>query len=104
MKKSHTSKKDGTDYERLDAMRDEDIDFSEIPPITDDTFRYKVVGCNMFTEPRDEVTLQIDRDILQWFQSRGSGYQRLINFLLRSYMQETERKWAKNAQPKSRRA
>ena len=34
MKKSSTSKKYGTDFERLDAMKDEDIDFSEIPEAT----------------------------------------------------------------------
>ncbi len=104
MKKSRISKKSGTDSKRLDAIRDEDIDFSEIPELTPEMFRYKVVRRNMLTEPRDEVTLLIDRDVLQWYQSRGSGYQRLINFLLRSYMQEQQRKWAKSARPKARRA
>jgi uncharacterized protein (DUF4415 family) len=100
MKKSPTSKKLRTDF----SIRDEDIDLSEIPELTPDMFRHKVVGNKMFTEPRDEVMLQIDRDLLQWYQSRGDGWQRLINFLLRSYMQETERKWAQNPRPKARRA
>ena len=100
MKKSSTSKKLRTDF----SIKDEDIDFSEIPELTPEMLRYKVVGNKWLTEPRDEVTLQIDRDILQWFQSRGDGWERLINFLLRSYMQETERKWAKNAPSKARRA
>ena len=104
MKKSSTSKKPRTDCEPLDAIRDEDIDFSEIPELTPDMFRHKVVGRKMFTEPRDEITLQVDRDVLQWYQSRGEGYERLINFLLRSYMQEQERKWAKSPRPKARRA
>ena len=99
MKKSPTSKKLRTDF----SIRDEDIDFSEIPELTPDMFRHKVVGSNMFTEPRDEITLQIDRDVLQWYQSR-SGWERLINFLLRSYMQEREREWAKSKKPKARRA
>ena len=67
-------------------------------------FRHKVVGIKWLTEPRDEVTLKMDRDLLQWYQNRGDGWERLINFLLRSYMQETERKWAKNAPSKARRA
>ena len=104
MKKSHTSKKRGTKVERLDAIRDEDIDFSEIPELTPEMFRYKVVRRNMLTEPRDEVTLQLDRDVLQWFQSRGPGWQRLINFLLLSFMQEQQRKWAKSSPPTARRA
>jgi uncharacterized protein (DUF4415 family) len=104
MKKSNTSKKSGTDSKRLEPMRDEDIDFSDIPELTPEMFRYKVVGNKMFTEPRDEITLRMDRDLVQWDQSRGDGWERLINFLLRSYMQETERKWAKSEKPKARRA
>ena len=100
MKKSPTSKKLRTDF----SIRDEDIDFSEIPELTPEMFRHKVVGNKMFTEPRDEITLRIDRDLLQWYQSRGDGWQRLVNFLLRSYMQETEQKWTKNAPSKARRA
>ena len=100
MKKSPTSKKLRTDF----SIRDEDIDFSEIPELTPEMFRHKVVGNKMFTEPRDEITLRIDRDLLQWYQSRGDGWQRLINFLLRSYMQEMERKCAKSTRSKARRA
>jgi uncharacterized protein (DUF4415 family) len=99
MKKSRTSKKLRTDF----SIRDEDIDFSEIPELTPEMFRHKVVGSERFTEPRDEVTLGIDRDVLQWFQSRP-GWERFINFLLRSYMQEQQRKWAKSEKPKARRA
>jgi uncharacterized protein (DUF4415 family) len=100
MKKSRTSKKLGTDFERLDGMRDEDIDSSEIPELTSEMFRHMVVRGNMLNEPKDELTLRIDRDVLQWFQSRGAGYENLINFLMRSYMQEQLRK----PRPRARRA
>ena len=99
MKKSSTSKKLRTDF----SIRDEDIDFSEIPELTPEMLRHKVVGNKMFTEPRDEVTLKMDRDLLQWYQSRP-GWERFINFLLRSYMQEQQRKWAKSEKTKARRA
>jgi uncharacterized protein (DUF4415 family) len=92
MKKSNTSKKHETDYEQLDAMRDEDIDFSEIPPITDEMFGRGVVRNNVLTQTKEELTLLIDTDVLQWFQSRGRGWETLINFLLRRYMQEELRK------------
>ena len=92
MKKSNTLKKDGTDYERLDAMRDEDIDFSEIPPITDEMLARGVVRQNVLTQTKEELTLRIDTDVLEWFQSRGRGWETLINFLLRRYMQEELRK------------
>jgi uncharacterized protein (DUF4415 family) len=101
MKKSNTSKKHGTDYERLDAMTDEDIDFSEIPPITDEMFGRGVVRHNVLTQTKEELTLRIDTDVLQWFQNQGKGWETLINFLLRRYMQEELRK---PPRPKARRA
>src|SRR5215208_2083292 len=100
MKKSNTSKKDETDYKRLDEMTDEDIDFSEISPITDEMFARGIVRHNVLTQSKEEFTLRIDTDVLQWFQSRGPGYETLINFLLRRYMQEEVRK---PARPKARR-
>ena len=102
MKKSNTSEKFGTDFERLDAMKDEDIDLSEIPEITDEMFARAVVHPGLkVTEPREEMILKIDRDLAAWYQSQGEGYQGLINFILRRYMQEELRK---RAQPKARRA
>jgi uncharacterized protein (DUF4415 family) len=34
-----------------------------------------------------QVTLRIDNDVLEWFKSRGRGYQTQINALLRAYME-----------------
>ena len=31
------------------------------------------------------VTLRLDADLLEWFKSRGKGYQTRINAILRSY-------------------
>lgn len=93
MKKSNTSKKDGTDYERLAAMTDEDIDFSEIPPITEEMLARAVVRPGLkVTEPREELTVKLDRDLAKWYRDMGPQYHGLINFLLRRYMQEELRK------------
>jgi uncharacterized protein (DUF4415 family) len=51
-----------------------------------------VVRNNVLTQTKEELTLLIDTDVLQWFQSRGRGWETLINFLLRRYMQEELRK------------
>ena len=32
------------------------------------------------------VSLRLDRDVVDWFKSRGRGYQSRINAVLRSYM------------------
>lgn len=88
MKKSRTSKKYGTDLERLNAMTDDDIDFSDIPPITPEMFaRGVVVPPLKDREPREEVTVKIDRDLAAWYRDRG-GISGIVNFLLRRHMQE----------------
>ncbi|MFL6646751.1 MAG: BrnA antitoxin family protein, partial [Sulfurifustaceae bacterium] len=38
-------------------------------------------------EPKEQVTLRLDADVLKWFRSRGRGYQTQINALLRAYME-----------------
>jgi uncharacterized protein (DUF4415 family) len=93
MKKSSTSKKSGTDFKRLDAMTDEDIDFSEIPEWTDEMFARAVLFPPLSVrEPKEELTVRLDRDVAEWYRSLGDGYQVLINFALRANMQEQLRK------------
>jgi len=102
MKKLSTSKKYGTDFERLDAMRDEDIDFSDLPEATPEMLARAVLRPGLkVTEPKEELTLKLDRDLAKWFRSLGSSYQTEINLALRKYMQEELRK---PARPKARRA
>ena len=97
MKKSHTSKKDGTDYKRLDAMTDEDIDSSEIPEWTDEMFARAVAfPPRSIREPKEELTVRLDRDVAEWYRSISGGYQTLVNFLLRRHMQEQTRKSRKS--------
>lgn len=50
----------------LDELKDEDIDFSDIPEITD--WSNSVRG--KFYQPGMEaVTLRLDKDILEWFKA-----------------------------------
>ena len=93
MKKSRTSKKYGTDFERLAAMTDEDIDFSEIPEMSEEMIAGGVVFPPLSVrEPKEEMTLLVDRDVAEWYRNLGEGYKGLINFALRANMQEQVRK------------
>jgi uncharacterized protein (DUF4415 family) len=38
-----------------------------------------------------QLTIRIDRDVLDWYKKQGPGYQTRINALLRAYMQEHPR-------------
>jgi len=92
MKKSPISSKSLTDWGRLDALRDEDIDLSDIPEITPDMFARAVVRRGLKPIPsKTQVTLRLDSDVLSWFKTQGRGYQTRINSLLRAYMQAHER-------------
>jgi uncharacterized protein (DUF4415 family) len=68
-------------------MRDEDIDYTDIPPTTPEQFAKAIVRRGLEDWPtKAQVTLRIDADVLEWFRGRGKGYQTQINALLRAYM------------------
>jgi uncharacterized protein (DUF4415 family) len=87
MNNSSATSTSKTDWERLDAMQDEDIDLSDAPEITPEMFAKAVVRRGLTTKPtKQQVTLRIDGDVLTWFREQGRGYQTKINALLRAYM------------------
>ena len=95
MKKRSTTKKSETDWKRVDAMKDEDIDFSENPEWTPEMFARAVLRRNFKPLPRKkQLTLRIDEDVVDWYKSQGRGYQTRINALLRAYMKEHQRSLA----------
>jgi uncharacterized protein (DUF4415 family) len=92
---SGKSKTDETDYKRLDAMKDEDIDFSDIPEVPPEMFARGIVRRGLKPIPRKkQLTLRVDGDVIEWYQKQGPGYQTRINSLLRAYMEEHQRKTA----------
>ena len=88
MNNEPTSSNSQTDWQRLDAMSDEDIDLSDCPEITPEMFAKSVVRQSVaVTKDKAQVTLSIDNDVFEWFKSQGKGYQIQINELLRAYME-----------------
>jgi uncharacterized protein (DUF4415 family) len=88
MKKNSTSRKSGTDFKRLDAMTDADIDLSNIPEITPEMFAKRIVRRGLKPITKNQLTLRLDSDVIEWFKKQGSGYQTRMNALLRAYMEE----------------
>jgi len=88
MNEKPTSNTSLTDWERLDSLKDEEIDLSDIPELTPELFARAVVKRGLTPSPvKEQVTLRIDSDVLAWFRSQGRGYQTRINALLRAYME-----------------
>jgi len=74
----------GSDWDRVDAMSDSEIDFSDIPPLDDDFFATAELRLPQRKEP---ITIRLDSDVLGWYRSFGKGYQTRINAVLRMYME-----------------
>ena len=88
MKSKSISRKSETDWERVRNMKDEDIDFSDIPRLTPEMFANAVVRKNFKPVPhKQQITLRIDKDVVEFFRKQGRGYQTKINQLLRAYME-----------------
>ena len=83
---SQESRTDRTDWDRVDKLRDRDIDFSDNPEITDEMFAKAILRKGLKPVVRKtQVTLRIDEDVLTWFKKQGKGYQTRINALLKAY-------------------
>lgn len=92
---SHSSKelkslrkagKSRTDWARVSAMKDADIDFSDSPELTPELFARVVARDGLPSGPRKaQLTLRLDTDVVEWFKAQGRGYQTRINTLLRAY-------------------
>ena len=88
MKKKIISSKSRTDFARLDAMQDSDIDTSDIPEVSPQMFAKALVRRGLKPRTKTQLTLRVDSDVLVWFKKQGRGYQTRINTLLRAYMEE----------------
>ncbi len=72
-------------------MRDEDIDYSDIPEFDDDFLESVEMK---FSPGKKQIALRVDTDVLEWMKAQGKGYQSRINAVLRSYY-EAHRNHAK---------
>jgi len=80
-----------TDWERIEAMRDAEINRSDIPDLGDDFFSQAI----FWPGPKKQITLRLDPDVLRFFRSQGKGYQRNINAVLRKYVEVQKHRPAK---------
>lgn len=81
-----------TDWERVRNMTEEEleasIDFEEEGEIDWDAVYVSMPSV------KKQVTIRIDDDVLQWFKTKGPGYQTRMNQVLRSYVEAQREKKA----------
>lgn len=82
-------RKGKTDWARVDALTDEDIakavanDPDAVPIDIDWSDAVLVIP-----PKKTAISIRLDEDVLNYFKRQGEGYQRRINAVLRSYMQQ----------------
>lgn len=90
MNNDNTSKASMTDWARIHAMSDDEIDFSDIPQVTDEQMKRAVhrIGGKIVTKQKVRVNIYLDAGVVAYFKSRagGRGYQTLINDALKESM------------------
>jgi len=104
MKKEHIvtrkwgdRRKGKTDWARVDALTDDDI--SKAVANDPDWAEFKDIDWSdavlVMPAKKKAISIRVDEDVLDFFKKDGDGYQRRINAVLRSYMQQ-------KAKPKKR--
>jgi uncharacterized protein (DUF4415 family) len=86
---SRNRSKGATDLKRLRALRDSEIDFSDIPKLGKSFWATAKLTLPeaLVRNNKDRLTIRVDHDVVQWLKKRGKGYQTRINAILRSYME-----------------
>jgi len=68
------------------ALRPEsEIDYSDIPPLTEDFWENAVRG-RFYKPTKTTTTVRVDSDVLAWLKHQGKGYQTRMNAILRDAM------------------
>ncbi len=77
------TKEQKRDIRAIAAKKDQDIDFSDVPPVLD--WRGAEIG-KFYRPVKKPVTMRLDSDVIQWLKADGRGYQTKANWLLRHAM------------------
>lgn len=82
MNEESMNKPTKTNLERLDAMTDDMIDTSDIPPLTNKFF---ATAKWRMPVPKVQVTVEVDPEVIAWFKAQGDDYGRYLTAALRIY-------------------
>ena len=74
--------------EELAKVKDEDIDFSDIPELDEAFFKAAAV---VYPDGTTPVTLRVKRSVLEAFKADGKGYQTRMNAVLEAYVKATKK-------------
>lgn len=80
------------EFARLREQTESDIEATSPPELTDLPHDFWDDATVVLPEPKEPISLRVDRDVLAWFRAQGAGYQTRMNAVLRSYMEARTRR------------
>ena len=84
MRQLRKKRKSKTDWLRVDAMKDEDIDCSDIPPLGEEFFKTAAIWPGL----NKPVAMRLDPDVMFFFLKQGKNYKFAINAVLRKHVEQ----------------
>jgi len=94
MKEKNLQKSSRSDWARVDALKDEDIDFSDIPELGEAFFQNANIR---LPERKVPVCIRLDREVVDWFKARGKRYQSRINAVLKAFIERQKKETRQGA-------
>ena len=76
-------KESKTDWNRINGMKEEEIDLTDSPEL-DAAFFQEAVP---WPTHKKQITLRLDPEVLEFFKAQGRGYQTAMNKVLRRYVE-----------------
>lgn len=91
--------KSRTDWKRIKDMSDEDIDYSDCPPLGEDFWKHAKL---IMPVPKVSLGVRFDSDVVKWFKRQGPGYQSRMNAVLKTYIEAQKSLALHTRKPKKR--
>ncbi len=81
--------------EELAALPDDQIDYSDIPELSDEFWENaRIVMPSVGS--KKQISIKVDRDVLAFFRKGGPGYQTRMNAVLKSFVLAHQDKGKRN--------
>jgi uncharacterized protein (DUF4415 family) len=77
-----------SDWERVSALKEEDIDTSDAPEWDAPMFANAKI---QLPEQKKTISIRLDSDLIEWYKSQGKGYQTRMAAVLRTYKEAKTR-------------
>ncbi|MEG4345625.1 hypothetical protein QUB70_20460 [Microcoleus sp. A003_D6] len=71
MSRNDLNSTSGTNWAALESRSEENIDYSDIPPLTDEFFERSTLS---IPADRAHNLVQLDPDVKQWFEAQGEQF------------------------------